>query len=94
MDDEIRILFDRTARTRYDFLMAELQTCFTAVDLGRFELSVGNIVVVEREVVAVERGIRVIHRFLPEASGEQRTEVEARLAELQSQLDSLKAELP
>jgi hypothetical protein len=93
MDHEIRRLFEQTGRTRYQFLTVELQTCFTAIDLAKFELSVGNTAVVEKEVLAVEQGIRVIQRFLPEVSGQPRTEVEAGLAKLQSQLASLKAEL-
>jgi len=93
MDEEIRRLFEQTGRTRYQFLTVELQTCFTAIDLANFELSLRNRAVAEREVLAVEEGIRVIQRFLPEVSGEPRTEVEAGLAKLQSQLASLKAEL-
>jgi len=93
MDEQIRSLFEKTARTRYQFLTVQLETCFTAVDLAMFELSIGNVAVAEREVVAVEEGIRVIRRFLPEVSGEPGTEVAAGLTELQAQLDSLKAAL-
>lgn len=93
MDEEIRSLFEKTARTRYQFLTAELQTCFTAVDLAMFELSIGNIAIAENEVAAVEKGIRAIRRFLPELSGEPGTEVAASLTKLQAQLDSLKAAL-
>lgn len=93
MDEEIRRLSENTARTRYQFLTVELQTCFTAIDLAQFELSVGNAAIAEREVAAVEEGIRVLQRFLPDVSGKPREELEARLAELQSMLDSLKADL-
>jgi len=55
--------------------------------------SVGNFPVAEREVVSIEKGIRTIQRFLPEVSAEQRTELQARLADVKAMLDSLKAEL-
>ena len=93
IDKDIRELREKTGRTRYQFLMAELQTCFTALEMGKYELSVGNTTVAEREVASVEKGIRAIQRFLPEVSAEQRTEVETKLAELNEILDSLKAEL-
>lgn len=69
IDKEIRELREKTGRTRYQFLRAELQTCFTALEMGRYELSVGNATVAEREVAAVETGIRAIQRFLPESIG-------------------------
>jgi hypothetical protein len=93
MDEEIRRLSETTARTRYQFLTAHLQTCFTAIELAKFELSIGNIGIALKEAAAVEHGIRVLQRFLPEVSGEQRKEVDASLSKLQSALDSLKAEL-
>jgi len=86
IDKEIRELREKTGRTRYQFLRAELQTCFTALEMGRYELSVGNATV-------VEKGIRAIQRFLPEVSAEQRREVETKLAELNEILDPLKGEL-
>src|SRR2546427_12891483 len=69
IDKDIRELREKTGRTRYQFLRAELQTCFTALEMGRYELSVGNATVAEREVAAVETGIRAIQRFLPESIG-------------------------
>ena len=93
IDKDIRELREKTGRTRYQFLRAELQTCFTALGIGKYELSVGNATVAEREVAAVEKGIRAIQRFLPEVSAEQRREVETKLAELNEILDPLKAEL-
>jgi chromosome segregation ATPase len=91
MEEDIRRLHERTASTRYQFLQAELQTCFTALDLAKYELSVGNTSLAEREIAHVEKGIRAIQRFLPEVSGEQRTELEAKLADLQEMLSRLKA---
>src|SRR5205807_8370680 len=71
---------------------SDLQTCFTALEMGRYELSVGNATGAEREVAAVEKGIRAIQRFLSEVSAEQRTEVETKLAELNEILDPLKGD--
>ena len=93
IDKDIRELREKTGRTRYQFLRAELQTCFTALEIGQYQLSVGNATVAEREVAAVEKGIRAIQRFLPEVSAEQRREVETKLAELNEILDPLKGEL-
>ena len=93
IDKDIRELREKTGRTRYQFLRAELQTCFTALEIGKYEHSVGNVIVAEREVAAVEKGIRAIQRFLPEVSAEQRREVETKLLELNEILDPLKAEL-
>jgi len=93
MDKDIRELREKTGRTRYQFLRVELQTCFTALEVGKYELSVGNATVAEWEVAAVEKGIRAIQRFLPEVSAEQRREVETKLLEINEILDPLKAEL-
>jgi len=89
----VKELREKTGRTRYQFLRAELQTCFTALEIGKYELSVGNATVAEREVAAVEKGIRAIQRFLPDVSAEQRREVETKLSELNEILVALKAEL-
>ena len=92
MDEEIRELYDNTARTRYQFLTTELQTCVTALEMARFEFSIGNSEVVQKEVAFVEKGISTIQRFLPEVSPEQRTELKERLVDLKATLDPLKAE--
>lgn len=93
MDEEIRELHNQTVRTRYQFLKTELDTCFTAAEMGKFELSAGNTAVAGREVAAVENGVRVIQRFVSGLPAEQRAAVEAGLAELRAMLASLKAGL-
>jgi hypothetical protein len=93
MDEEIGELRRKIARTRYEFVKTELETCFTAAEMGTFELRAGNVPVAEREVAFVESGIRVIRRFAVELPEEQRTAMEARLVGLQAMLASLKAEL-
>jgi len=93
IDDEVRDLLNRTARTRYQFLQVELQTCFTALDFAKHELSVGNRHIVEMEIGVIERGIHTIRRFLGETSAEQRRTIEQRMQTLQTDLDPLKAKV-
>jgi hypothetical protein len=93
LDKEMSDLLEKTRRTRYQFLKAELQTCFTALDMAKYELSIGNVDVVEKEVRFVEEGVRTIKRFLGETSLEQGREIDARLANLQGSLDLVKAKL-
>jgi hypothetical protein len=94
MDEQIRDLLEKTRRTRYEFLKAELQTCNTALDLAKFELSVDNTEVAEKEVRAIEKGISVLERFLPEMpQGDPRRDVEAKLAELKSDFEPVRVEV-
>jgi hypothetical protein len=93
MQEEIARLREQTERTRYQFLTVEVETCHTAIDIANFELSVGNAAVAVKEVQTVEEGIRVIHRFLAEISGDHRSAIEAKLATLQSRLVALKSAL-
>ena len=93
LDKEIGELGDKLQRTRYQFLKAELQTCLTALEMARFELSVGNTPVAEREIAAVEKGVSVIQRFLSGLSQDQRREVDANVAELNAILESVKADV-
>jgi len=91
LDKKIRELSDRFQRTRYQFLKTELQTCFAALDMARFELSIGNTTVVRREIAAVEKGMSVIRRFLSALPPDQRGEMDANLADLNAILESVKA---
>lgn len=93
LDKEIGNLHEKTARTRYQFLKAELQTCRMAIEMGEYEFSLGNRAVAEKEAILVKKGISVIHRFLPEALPEEQLEVEAKTAKLSVALESLKAKL-
>lgn len=93
VNKDIRELLEKTAETRQQFLQAELETCFTAVDMAKYELSVGNFDVAEREVSYVEHGIRTLRRFLSEMPLEQRRQIEARVADLQHSLELVKSKL-
>ena len=93
LDDEIRELSGRVQRTRRQFVKTELQTCFTALEMAEFELSIGNTTVAQTEVASVEKGVSVLQRFLSALPQDQRREVDAKLAELNARLESVKANL-
>lgn len=93
LDKEIRELTEKTEYTRYQFLQAELNTCVTALDMATYELSIGNLLIAKREADSVQKGIQTIERFLPETSGERRTQLEGQLASLKSAFQALLQEL-
>jgi len=90
LERDIRELHEKTARTRYDFLKAEIQTCLTAAEMGEFELSKGNVEIAQREVAFVEKGIYTIERFLPGVSQELQSSLANSLTRLRAKLDSLR----
>jgi hypothetical protein len=93
LDKEIRELSDKVQRTRYQFLKTELQTCLTALEIAEFELSIGNTTVAQREIATVEKGVRVIERFLSALPQDQRQEMDANLEDLNAILRSIKADV-
>lgn len=88
---EIRELRERTARTRYAFLRAEFETCSTALEMAKYELSVGNVATAGREVACVDAGLLTIRRFLSQIPADQK--LETKLAELQAVLELLRAQV-
>ena len=90
LDDEIKELSEMTARTRYDFVQAELQTCFTCVEMGNFQLGVGNTGFAKEEVAVAERGIQEVKRFSGKIPAEQRVEIDRKLAEVTDAATELK----
>ena len=94
LDKQIRELAKKTEYTRYQFLRAELGTCLTALDMAKYELSVGNVAIARREMDSVEKGIRTIERFLPETSAEQRMQLERQLADLKTAKAALHSMTP
>lgn len=93
LDSEIRELSRGVGRTRAQFVKTELQTCFMALEMAEFELSIRNTVVAQREMASVEKGISVILRFLSALQQDERREVDVKLAELNARLESVKAGL-
>jgi hypothetical protein len=90
LDDEIKELSEMTARTRYGFVQAELQTCVTCVDMGNFQLGVGNSELAKEEVTLAERGIQEVKRFAGKLPAEQRVEIDKRLVQVAEAVDELK----
>jgi hypothetical protein len=91
LERDIQELHEKTARTRYDFLKAEIQTCFTAAEMGELQLSEGNVETAQREVAFVEKGIYTIERFLPGVSRELQRGLADSLIQLRAKLDSLRS---
>jgi hypothetical protein len=93
LEKEIGKLYETTARTRYEFIQTELQSCWTALEIADYQLSVGNPATAASEVAFVTRGIAVLHRFLPLTSEEHQLEIEKKLEELEAALVTRKAKL-
>jgi hypothetical protein len=93
LEKDIRELFEKTTRTRYQFLLTDLQTCFTGLEMIKFHLSHGNIQVVKKEIASVEKGISAMQRLVPSLGPEQRLTIETKLTDLIDQFERLKAEL-
>lgn len=92
LENEIRELRERTKQNRRQFLETDLQTCFTAIERGELELSLGNSLEARKELVMASRGADVVERFLREAEPPE-TDLEAQLAGLRAALDSLRQKL-
>jgi chaperonin cofactor prefoldin len=92
LENQIRELQERTKHNRHQFLKAETQTCFIAIERAHFELSLGNTHEAQKELDLANRGTQVIQQFLSEAPG-QMPEIEAKLANLKQSLESLRLEI-
>src|SRR5690242_11699849 len=93
LDEEIRQLRRKTDSTRATFIRAELQTCTLALEVAEYQLSMGKLDVVKREVASVLEGISALQRVLREASAEQQIQVKAEVMQLQARLKPLQLEL-
>jgi hypothetical protein len=92
-EKQIKELAEATEQIRYQFLLTELQTCFTSLEMALLEISIGSITHAKREVSVIEEGIRTIERFIPKVSLKQRPELERKLAELKEAFHPVAAEL-
>jgi hypothetical protein len=81
----------KNAEVRREFVLTELQTCHTALQIGIVELAGGNLATGEKEITAAEECLRIVRRFLPGVEAEHRGEAQGKLAEMQSALDLLKS---
>lgn len=93
LERQIRELAEATAQIRYQFVVAEVQTCFTSLEMARFELSIGNRTVAKREIAAAEKGVQVIERFIGELSPDQQREMGQKLTELKAAIEQLREEI-
>lgn len=92
LGDEIRDLLEKTSQNRRQFLETEVQTCFIAIERAQLELSLGKTHEAQKEFVIASRWADVIEGFLRQAPV-QMADIEAKLVELRSSLESLRAEL-
>ena len=74
------------------FCALRLQTCFIAIERGRFELSLGDTQEAEKEFEMANHGKQVIAKFLSEAEG-QLPEIEHKWAELRLAVAALRSEI-
>jgi hypothetical protein len=86
---QIAILQEKTENTRYNFLLAEIQTCAIALDMARFEYERRNFAYADREVESAMKGIATIERFLPQARHEHQVELRQKVAGLKATLESV-----
>ena len=83
-----------TEKTRYEFLITELEVCFTLAKLVEQQIRLNNLEVAKRALVKAERGYDTIRRFLTEVrNSEHRKEIEAKLNQLRISLDTLAGQL-
>src|SRR5262249_5094918 len=89
IEREILDLRGKVAGTRFQFLLAEVQACYTALDLAEFELSRKRLDVVEMEIAAVDKAISVIERFSPETSDSQQKQLKNSVCDIRAKQKSL-----
>jgi len=92
LEKDIRALREKTNQSRRQFLEVDLQTCFISIERGHLELSLGNPHEARKELDIASHGADVIEGFLRKAAGEM-IDVEAKLRELRSALESLRTEI-
>ena len=87
---EVKRLLEQTARVRQQFLEVEAETCLTALDNGRLQLSRGHVEAARMEIAFVEKGLRDLERFAAELPDQGRERWAGRRAEIRAQLEALK----
>jgi len=92
IEAEILELREKTNRNRRNFLRAEVDTCFIAVQRALYELSLGNTMEAKKELDIASRGAEVMTHFLGEAP-EQLPVIEAKLSELRGALEKLASDI-
>lgn len=91
-EERVAELQSKTEKTNYDFIHAELDACFVAVDAGTRELESGHPEIAHVELQKAEKGYKTVIGFLAELGEEQqRSEVVKRWNELRARLDDLQS---
>jgi hypothetical protein len=81
-------LQDQTTRLGADFLLTDLDLCFTFADSIQTELSIGDLEAAKRVLKTAEAGYASIAQLLPRIDGDGRKdEIAQRLTELRARLD-------
>ena len=93
MNNEREELYEKTIRIRGEFLDAEIALCATGLEMAEYELSVGGLETVAREVSLTEQGIRTIRRFLGGVTKQHQRRIQERISNLEARLKSLKAQM-
>jgi hypothetical protein len=87
-------LHAKSEQNRLDFLRTDLALCFTFADVVRTELGWGDRKAAERALTKAEEGYATIARFLPDVeNAEHRKEMEGKLNDLRTKLDSVQRQL-
>ncbi len=92
LENEIHDLRKKTESNRRQFLKTDLQTCFIALEKGRYELSLGNTEEAQRELDAADRGQQVIEKLLSEMASPM-PEIERKFAALKMSVSALRSDL-
>lgn len=93
LDRLMEELSDNTADTGYQFLVTEVQSCTTCIDIALYELEAGNLMMARHELENCKIGIGEILRFLPRIRPHQQATISARLAELQAAYQDCRAKV-
>jgi hypothetical protein len=93
-EERIAELQSKTQRSHYEFIQAELDACFTAVQVGIHELESGHREGAQEESQKAEKGYKTVIGFVAELGDEQqKTEIEKRWNDLRAKLDALQSML-
>jgi len=89
-EDRIAELESKTEQNSYEFIVAELDVCFSSVKNGIRDLESGNREAAQKESEKAEMGYKTVIGFVARLGEEQqRAEVEKRWNELRARLDML-----
>lgn len=92
LDEQVKQVMKKAARTRYEFVLVELRTCFTCLDMGKYQFSVGDDEAGRKEIDLAERGLHEAERFSAGFAPEEMAGIAETLTRLKRDLEDLKRE--